>query len=538
MIAVSNAWKAAQNQTLLPEMFVEVTYTVTEPSLQEEASVAANYPEDYSNVAQITDGLEKHSEAYATLDYGCWGLDGSFSYFDGTPVDPGYVDRNYSDANGSLDTSTHPIITIDFDGRHSVSIPGVVITWGKAFHSWATDFIVSAYNSTGMVAQTVVRGNDSPVSVVALEMVDYSRITIEILKWSHPYQRPRCIDVYLGVKNIYTKTDLLGYDHNQTADLLSAALPQNSITFKLRNDDGRWNPDNPTGFERYLLEQQEVSVRYGMDIGGEVEWIKGGTFWLSEWSTPANGLEAVFTARDAVGFMDAVYGGRRSGTLYEIAMEAFAEANLPTRGDGSVRYIVDESLKLVSTDFSNDDNEYIISEVLQMVAHAGCCVFYQDRDGMVHIEPRNETYSGYIISPSISYAHPEYEMNKLLKAISVRYGEDLHERVEVASRGEVQTIDNAFVLTRDDAFRVAETAKRILENRKTISGEFRADMRMDVLDNVIVESKYASSVIAITEVNYSNTGGAFRGRYTGRVVSVDLQPKSLLFSGDLYVGEI
>jgi hypothetical protein len=61
---------------------------------------------------------------------------------------------------------------------------------------------------------------------------------------------------------------------------------------------------------------------------------------------------------------------------------------------------------------------------------------------------------------------------------------------------------------------------------------------MDALDNVIVVSKYASNVIAVTEVNYSTTGGAFKGTYTGRVVSIDIRTGAQLFSGDLYVGEI
>ena len=49
MISVSNAWKATQKQTLLPEMFVEIVYKITEPDLQEKASASANYPEEFSN---------------------------------------------------------------------------------------------------------------------------------------------------------------------------------------------------------------------------------------------------------------------------------------------------------------------------------------------------------------------------------------------------------------------------------------------------------------------------------------------------------
>ena len=72
MISVSNGWKAAQNETLLPEMFVEITYEITEPGLQEKAVATGSNPEDFSNVAQVVSKVNKNSEKYATLDYGCW----------------------------------------------------------------------------------------------------------------------------------------------------------------------------------------------------------------------------------------------------------------------------------------------------------------------------------------------------------------------------------------------------------------------------------------------------------------------------------
>ena len=532
MVNVSKEWEAAQKETLLPEMFVEISYEVTEPGLQEDAVASGNNEESFSNVAQIVDGLEKHSEAYSALDFGCWGLDGSFEYFDDDVTDPGYVNASFSDENGNVSDNQYPTITIDFEERRVNLIPGMVITWSETFGAWATDFRITISNAQGIVGSTTVTGNTSPVSHVDFDMIEYSKITIEVLKWSHPHQRVRCADIMLGVRTIYTKDDLLGYTHSQSVDLLSAVLPENKIDFSLRNEDGRWNPDSPTGTEKYLLERQEVKVRYGMDIDGEVEWIKGGTFWLSEWNTPQNGMEATFTARDATEFMRAVYRGIRSGTLYDIAEAAFHEMEL------AVAHVVDESLKYITTDFSADESEYMISDVLQMIAHAGCCVFYQDRDGVVRIEPRNTKFANYTIDSDISYTHPEYSVNKPLKAISVEYGADRQsEIIDVGARGEVQTIQNQMLLTVEDARRVGKVAADLLQNRKVISGDFRADLRMDALDNIVVASKYASNLVGITDITYSTTGGGFNGKYTGRVVTIDLHQISH-YSGETYSGEM
>lgn len=536
MIPVSNVWKSVQNEMLLPEMFVEITYEITEPGLQEEAVALGSNPEDFSNVAQVVNGINKNSEKYAMLDYGCWGLDGTFGYFDGTPNDPGYVDAAYSESDGTM--GAYPTITINFSKRHDMAIPGMIITWGDVFGVWAEDFRITAYDGNGIVAQTTIRNNKLIKSEIRLDIVGYSKIKIEVLKWSHPYQRPRCIDIVLGIKAVYTKTDLLGYEHKQSVDLLSAKLPESEITFRLRNDDNRWNPDAPNGSTRYLYEQQELKVRYGMDVGGSVEWINGGTFWISEWNTPTNGIEASFTARDALEFMVGEYTGPRSGTLYDIAVAAFEEANLTLLDSGSKRYVVDESLKDITTDFTDDGSDYIIAEILQMVAHAGCCVFYQDRVGAVHIEPRNREYSGYMIEPRISYTHPEYDLGKPLKSLLVEYEPDRQTvSIDVATRGEVQKINNPLIVSAEHAIKVGETAKEVLENRKVVSGSFRADLRADVLDNIVVVSKYASNVLCLTDMKYSIQGGAFKGDYTGRVVSIDLDSVKV-FGNEFYSGEI
>lgn len=535
MIAVSSGWVNAHQETLLPEMFLELTYGATEPGLQLDASASSSDETAFSEVETVVNGEDKYSEQYAALEHGFWGLTGDFTFFDGTPVDPGFVSDKVAGEDGVF--SDPPKISIGFSQQHTLLIPGITITWSDTYNEWATAFRVTALNAGVVVNQTTVTGNSSPVTPVWIDMESYNQITIEILSWSHPGHRARCIEVYMGIEKVYTKEDLLGFDHSQTADLLSATLPKNTISFRLRNEDNRWNPDNPTGSEKYLLEQQEVKLRYGMRVDGGIEWIKGGTFWLSEWSTPSNGLEVSFTARDAFEFMNTLYTGPRSGSLRQIALAALEQAALPPMDDGSVRYVVSDTLSAYNADFTADNTEYTIAQILQLVAHAGCCVMHQDREGMVRIEPQSDKYSGYIIEPHHSYSHPEYTMNKPLRAVAVSYGEDQTATVVHGVSGETQTVSNVMLRTENDALRVGNWTKSVLENRKVISGEYRADVRLDVLDNIIVSSKYASNIIGVTEVNFSTTGGAIRGKYTGRVVSINLKPADRR-SGEFYSGEV
>lgn len=518
MIAVKDIWKVAHEQTLLPETHIEITYSVTEPGLQEDATSTANNEEPFSEAERLVANWAKKGNKYATLEYGMWGLDGSFDYFNNPPTAPGYVTNVYSRKYGSFSTNTAPKITINFSEVHTEPIPGITITWSESHNEHAVEFMVSAYNDDTLITSRHVYYNKDAVSLVWMEdLAGFNKVEIIVYEWCLPYHRARVSDVYMGIKTVYTKNDLLGFTHKQNLDLLSAELPKNEITFKLRNENTQWNPDNPEGVNKYLLERQEIVVRYGMTVGNTIEWIKGGSFWLSEWNVPANGLEASFTASDALSLMNETYTGRTSGVLYNIATDAFEQANLPTMGGGGKRYSVDASLLDYEADFSG---EYTIADVLQLVAHAGNCIFYSDRNGIVRIEPRNKAVTDYVITQSVSYAHPEYEISKPLKAVSVTYGSDGSTVTYGAgSSGEVQSVDNEFIKTEADALRVAEATANLLTHRKTISGEFRADPRMDAGDVITVKSRYATNTVAVTEIEYSTTGGAFRGKYTGRVLT-------------------
>ena len=516
MITVSQGWKAAHDELFLPETFIKLTFGVTEPGLALETSTTATSEETFSETEKITNGLDKEPEKYATLEHNIWGLDGTFNYFDETPVDVGYTTSLLSGADGVF--GSVPTITIQFSSVRTTLIPGITITWGNAFDEYATSFKVTAYNGSAVVFRKEVTDNMSTVSQIFTALQGYDKIVVEVYEWSLPNRRCRVTEVFLGIREFYTKSELMSYEHTESADLLSAALPKSEIIFSLDNSTGRWNPSNPSGFEQYLIERQEVTVKYGMKVDGVIEWIDGGTLWLSEWNTPANGLEATFTARDSLTFANDIYTGIRKGTLFDIATAAFEQMGLSVLPDGSARFYVDESLKNQTTDFSAETTEYTIADVLEMISHKGCCVLYQDRIGKFHMEPHNSTSTDYVINRFRSYAHPEISFSKPLKAVEVTFGENQKETLVVASSGEVQTVANEFIKTAADAKKVAARTADVLKGRQTISGEFRADPRLCALYVVTAENKYADNEVAITEIKYTTTGGAFKGTYSGRVV--------------------
>ena len=59
---------------------------------------------------------------------------------------------------------------------------------------------------------------------------------------------------------------------------------------------------------------------------------------------------------------------------------------------------------------------------------------------------------------------------------------------------------------------------KILKDRKTVSGNFRPDPRLEVFDKITVVSKYATNTVYITEIKYT-FGGSFKADYKGRIAT-------------------
>ena len=394
----------ADRPNFVPQSAVEIEYKINDPAAQNAASASDNGHEDYANTAQIVNELDKNYPKYTTLEQNMWVLDNTTELIpENITGDTGYVGNILSGADRSY--APQPIITISFGSVFSTTIPGITIIWSEAYNEWACDFTVTAFNGSAVVATKSVTNNTEVVSFVEQEITGYDKIEITIEKWCLPFRRPRVEEIFVGAVKIYTRSDLLGFELSQQVDLTSNELPTAEVVFDLDNTNGVWNPHNPQGFIKYLLQRQEITVRIGFNINGEMEWIKGGTYWMSEWETPLNGISAKFTARDLLEFMFGKFNttGITSITLYDLAVKAFQQSNIPTQSDGSVRWIIDDSLKNTTITMPSGF-DHTCAETVQLCANAAMCIMYQDRNGVMHVEPLNTTTTDYLIDEFVSWS--------------------------------------------------------------------------------------------------------------------------------------
>lgn len=516
MISVSDAWKDIHQRFLLSEGHIDIRYTVPETDAQENARASGANEAYFSNVGEILDTeTTLISRKYATNELNLWALDGTCNILpDSAP---------YEDVGYTSDISESGSVTVSLPAVHSVAVPGITIIWSNGYGEYPPVFTVTAKNGDTVVAETTVTENTQQKCYVDLPFSNYDSVTVTVLNWCVPYRRARIEEVGLGHVFALGKKDILSYTHEQYGNLLSGELPKTSIDFTVDNIDGRWNPNNPTGIGVYLSERQKVTVRYGFTIDDKIEWIRAGVFYMSEWNAPSNGIEARFVARDIFEYLlNEPYKGVSAGNLENIILSAFSSVDLPD----NFEYVFHPTALKEAYTVINPEQEYTCAEVIQMCANIAKLVIYQDRYGRLHIDDLDMDLVDYLVPISLSYNHPEVNLLKPLRSVSVDYitadeeGNDTTERyiLDVASVGEIQTVTNPLVRGLDGATSMAEWVRDTLLSRKEVSGEYRADPRLDLFDVVAVESKYGKlSPVVITDIKYT-FNGSFRGSYTGRVI--------------------
>ena len=525
MQTVSENWKNAHKQTLLNESFVEIAVDVGDPDALADAT-----PEDNGAVylSHSPDLMvrDKSVSPFCTLEQNMWVLDGKRKAIHLPHYDEGgYIGDTLSD-DVCVFSSKMPAITLAFSQVFTKLIPGITITWSTAYEEFADTFVVVAYHGDTVVAEKEVIGNRSIRSVVEVDIVNYDRIVIFIKKWCLPYHRARVDEIFLGINRVYSKADLFDYTHSQFVDPLSTSLPKTEIKFSINNVSGEYNPYNQEGWSKYLIERQEVRAKYGLKLNdGSIEWIKAGSFYLSEWYAKQNGLTADFTARDIFELMSAVYEDDHdlsARNLYDLAEQVLYAANLPDNPDGTVKWRIDESLKTISTIAPLPQDT--IANCLLLIAHAGCCVMYQDREGLLRIERMSNGDTDYSISSSNSYSKPEVSLTKPIKQVIMKvYLYDVSDKpskvtLDVGTTGEIITIDNPLITDGNRAFTVAHwIVDNNLLNRMTLDFAWRPDVRLDALDIITNESAYGTSRVLMTDVEYKYNG-AFRGTGKGKVI--------------------
>lgn len=420
MQAVSEAWKAAHEKRLLEQNLLEITIEIGDPESMSDAKASDNGASDLANTEQITYGIDLGTPRYGTLELNQTMLDGSSVIVPDThPEDTGFISDDLSDADGYF--ASPPQITISFSRVFEKLIPGITVSWAGEYGEFARDYAVTAYNGGTVVSETSVVDNTSITAPIEIDIVNYDRIVLTVTRWCLPYHRARVGELFVGLKKSYKNADIFDYNNSVRIYPLSEKLPKYEIKFEVSNIDGTYDPDSPEGLTKYLIRRQSVNVRYGMKVNGKPEWISGGKYYLNEWKSPQNGIEATFKARGLLEYLSDEYirgtYAPNGETLLSLAEGLMRELNLPKLRDGTDPWEFDASLGSMTTKAALPIGTY--AECLQLIANAAGCTLSMRRDGKVIIAPMHTEQTDYVVKSFNSFEKPETDLSKQLKNIKV-----------------------------------------------------------------------------------------------------------------------
>lgn len=342
---------------------------VTIGLINQEAQASAYIPDQenytyYSSFKRPLDNYEVQ-ELYAACDQNYTSVDGSM-YF---------LPRNRADVvlnQGIVSEGLMGPVEIRFPVQHDIK--GLTVEFGKAF---PVDFTIESDKNIVEIA-----GNTDGhfVTEEIFNGTTFLRFTPLVMVNGH--SRFRIHKITMGIGIYFDNQRILSATKKEHISPTMEELPTIDFNLKVNNKDRAFDIENEESSVNFLEIGQEITVLYGQELDdGSMEWLPGATVQLKEWS--ADDEEMNFSASDRFDYMDGTYYKglyRPEGiSLYDLALNVLSDAGIDSR-----TYWIDSYLKSVKV--SNPMPVVSHKEALQLIANAGRCILYQDREGNIFLK--------------------------------------------------------------------------------------------------------------------------------------------------------
>ena len=365
MQTVSREYKRSMKEKLRNRSYIRVTIGVINQEAQSSAYVPR--PENYTYYSNLKWPLDNYQvqELYATCDQDYTAVDGSMYFLPRARED---VVLNQGIVSEELPGS----IEIQFPIRYDIK--GLTVEFGRAY---PVDFRIESDNKTVEIA-----GNATEHFVTEEIFEGATFLRFVPASMANGQSRFRIHQLTMGIGIYFDNRKILSATKKEHISPIMEELPTLDFDMTIENKDRAYDVENEESTVNFLETGQEVKVLYGQELdNGTVEWLPGATVYLREWS--ADDEEMSFTATDRFESMDGTYykGEYRSEgiSLYDLAVDVLKDAGVDSR-----TYWLDNYLKDVSV--CNPMPVVSHKEALQLIANAGRCILYQDRNGNIFMK--------------------------------------------------------------------------------------------------------------------------------------------------------
>ena len=368
--------------------FLKVKFNIVDPETNPDLS--SNSEEIFSDLDNIKETTIPQSKNYATLEKNFWLLNDSQPIYGSEELEQTYVSSYMSDKNCLF--SDKACITLT--SSVYLTTLGLTMVFDSIDKNYAKKLKVKAYRDSTMIMDkdyTLSSYSDRLIFADNEELVRWNKIEIYFIESSLPYRRIRVNQLLFGIMETYTDENLISAESKEKTTMINSELPTHTFKFTIDNMNKLFNPDNPQGWYRYILQQQPISYEWGYQLDdGTIEWILGGKMLLTG-SVEVGENQVSFSTTSLINYLNKVYkkgvynsSGR---SLYDLAVDVLEDSNID-----SSQYNLWSGLKSIKTDAPLPKLE--ARQLLQIIATTGNCILFTNRENVINIQPFN-----YVLNP-------------------------------------------------------------------------------------------------------------------------------------------
>lgn len=445
--------------------FLKVKFNIVDPETNPDLS--SNSEEIFSDLDNIKEATIPQSKNYATLEKNFWLLNDSQPIYGSEELEQTYVSSYMSDKNCLF--SDKACITLT--SSVYLTTLGLTMVFDSIDKNYAKKLKVKAYRDSTMIMDkdyTLSSYSDRLIFADNEELVRWNKIEIYFIESSLPYRRIRVNQLLFGIMETYTDENLISAESKEKTTMINSELPTHTFKFTIDNMNKLFNPDNPQGWYRYILQQQPISYEWGYQLDdGTIEWILGGKMLLTG-SVEVGENQVSFSTTSLINYLTKVYkkgvynsSGR---SLYDLAVDVLEDSNID-----SSQYNLWSGLKSIKTDAPLPKLE--ARQLLQIIATTGNCILFTNRENVINIQPFN-----YVLNPD-GMSYDFITSNPVVKVQS-----ELHNTIIYINHYSME--DNVSELFKNESLEITGT--------KTIEIEYdlATDISATITGGTIVNANY------------------------------------------------
>lgn len=478
--------------------FLKVKFNIVDPETNPDLS--SNSEEIFSDLDNIKETTIPQSKNYATLEKNFWLLNDSQPIYGSEELEQTYVSSYMSDKNCLF--SDKACITLT--SSVYLTTLGLTMVFDSIDKNYAKKLKVKAYRDSTMIMDkdyTLSSYSDRLIFADNEELVRWNKIEIYFIESSLPYRRIRVNQLLFGIMETYTDENLISAESKEKTTMINSELPTHTFKFTIDNMNKLFNPDNPQGWYRYILQQQPISYEWGYQLDdGTIEWILGGKMLLTG-SVEVGENQVSFSTTSLINYLTKVYkkgvynsSGR---SLYDLAVDVLEDSNID-----SSQYNLWSGLKSIKTDAPLPKLE--ARQLLQIIATTGNCILFTNRENVINIQPFN-----YVLNPD-GMSYDFITSNPVVKVQS-----ELHNTIIYINHYSKE--DNVSELFKNESLEITGT--------KTIEIEYdlATDISATITGGTIVNANYYGryAILKITNTGEDTISLKMSGKKINNSQTID-----------------